>query len=63
MKKYTIELDNDLGRGELVLKNKVIVCILPNGEEESTEVRSDEEHFENHVECMYGSSVWDLQTE
>ena len=31
MENWTIELDNDLGRGRLKLENGKIICQLPDG--------------------------------
>jgi len=58
---YTINLDNDKGRGEVRLINDRIVIILPSGEAEPTGVHSTIATLDRDIQAMYGSDVWDLQ--
>lgn len=60
-KMYTINLDNDKGRGEVRLINDRIVIILPSGEAEPTGVHSTIATLDRDIQAMYGSDVWDLQ--
>ena len=58
---YTIELDNDLGRGHVMLQNGHIVVRLPDGSIEDTEIRSTPEKFDADVYATWGGSVWNLK--
>ena len=63
MKNWTIELDNDLGRGRLKLENGKIICQLPDGTSEDTSIYSSAADYDEDVMYAYGSTVWDLQAD
>ena len=63
MENWTIELDNDLGRGRLKLENGKIICQLPDGTSGDTNIYSSAASYDEDVMRAYGSTVWDLQAD
>lgn len=61
--RYTIELDNAEGRGEIKLIDGIIYVINSQGVIQSTDVESTANTLDKDISYLYSSSVWDLRIE